>query len=311
MKVSIVGAGRKRNGIGQYIGKYFHQKGVQVVSVLGTTEETSRRASSALKGYGIASVPFTHFYEMIEDERPDAVVIASPAPTHHEYLAKCVDLGLNIFCEKPFVWPGIDNAQTIGEDLLKRAQKKRLVVAMNSQWPFAMENYETVCGKVEVRESNSFFIYTEPFSTGREMISESVPHALSMLYFVFGKGEIADLGFRSAGEKEMLITFKYRCGGKDCAVSIKMVSKEEQPRGFQFGFNGRIVTRNLGLPDYDVFLSYGEEKRKITDPLGRSVEDFIRALQGMTEPLIGSCHILNNHVLLKKIYDQCGAIWKS
>jgi hypothetical protein len=27
MKVSIIGAGRTRNGIGEYIGKYFHQCG--------------------------------------------------------------------------------------------------------------------------------------------------------------------------------------------------------------------------------------------------------------------------------------------
>ena len=103
MKVSIIGSGRKRNGIGQYIGKYFHENGAKVISVLGTTEKTSIHASHVLKKYGIEAKPFVEFNEMIRDEKPDAVVIASPSSTHYEYLLKCVDLGLNVFCEKPFI----------------------------------------------------------------------------------------------------------------------------------------------------------------------------------------------------------------
>ena len=41
---------------------------------------------------------------MVEKEKPDAVVIASPSSTHYEYLKKCVEAGVNVFCEKPFVW---------------------------------------------------------------------------------------------------------------------------------------------------------------------------------------------------------------
>src|SRR3990170_3808815 len=106
MKVSIIGAGRKRNGIGEYIAKYFHKNGARVTSVLGTSEETSTRAAWALKKYGMDSSPYTHFEKMVERERPDTVVIASPSTAHYDYLVKSVDLGLNIFCEKPFIWPG-------------------------------------------------------------------------------------------------------------------------------------------------------------------------------------------------------------
>jgi len=103
MKVSIIGAGRKRNGIGPYIGKYFHENGAEVISVLGTTEKTSLQAVTALKRYGVKAKPFAEFNEMIGDEKPDAEVIASPSSTHYEYLLKCVDLGLNVFCEKLFI----------------------------------------------------------------------------------------------------------------------------------------------------------------------------------------------------------------
>jgi hypothetical protein len=44
MPVSIIGAGRNENGIGEYIGKYFRRSGAEVASVLRRTEETSQRA---------------------------------------------------------------------------------------------------------------------------------------------------------------------------------------------------------------------------------------------------------------------------
>ena len=53
MRVSIIGAGRNRNGIGEYIGKYFHAFGAEVTSVLGTTEKTSQEAAVGLRKYGI------------------------------------------------------------------------------------------------------------------------------------------------------------------------------------------------------------------------------------------------------------------
>ena len=104
MKAAIIGAGRNRSGIGQYIGKYFQKNGASVISVLGTTEKTARKTSSILTQYGIHATYYTDFNSMMKSERPDAVVIASPALTHYDYLIKCVKEGVHIFCEKPFVW---------------------------------------------------------------------------------------------------------------------------------------------------------------------------------------------------------------
>ena len=39
MKVAIIGARRRHNGIGEYIAKYFHQNGCTVVALLGTKEK--------------------------------------------------------------------------------------------------------------------------------------------------------------------------------------------------------------------------------------------------------------------------------
>jgi predicted dehydrogenase len=301
--VSIIGARRDRNGIGEYIGKYLRQNRAEIISVLGTTEKTSESASLSLRKYGIESHPYIDFYEMVEKEKPGAVVISSPSSTHYEYLVKCVDLGLNVFCEKPFIKPDLDDVREKVEDILKKAKEKRLTVAMNSQWPFAMKYYKKICGEVEIKKSNKFFITMSPFASGKEMIPESVPHVLSLLYFLFGKGEIGDLNVESPKEEEMVIQFRYLFGTKDCKVLIKLIRKEQQPRMLQFGWNDKVVRRSLNLKNYDIYLNYGNRKLKITDPLELSVRDFIEALEQKVEPLIGYSHILCNMSLLKQIYD--------
>jgi predicted dehydrogenase len=304
MNVSIIGAGRKRNGIGQFIAKFFNHRGARVTSVLGTSEETSKEAARALGKYGIESTPYTDFDRMIEQERPDAVVIASPSPTHHDYLAKSVEVGVHIFCEKPFIWPGHAGTREKVEAILKTVKKKKLTLAMNSQWPFALKFYQRISGEIEMNLRNQFVIQMSPFSSGKEMIPESVPHVLSLLYCSFGEGRITELRFETPREEEMVIAFSYTGLGGNCEVLVRLVRKEDQPRDFYFGFNDRMVRRNLDLQTYQIYLEYEGRRLKIPDPLELSIQDFLGAVEKKAEPLIGCSHILNNMSLLKEIYDR-------
>ena len=316
MKVSIIGAGRKRNGIGEYIGKYFHKHGARVTSVLGTTEKTSLQASSALRKYGMETHAHTDFDEMVRAEKPDVVVIASPSSTHYEYLLKCLDRGLHIFCEKPFIWGDTTDIQERIEDFFEKARGKELTIAMNSQWPFSIDDYEEICGKVRIKETNHFFVRMSPFSPGKVMIPESVPHPLSILYCGLGAGEIQDLNFELDGEGEMIIRFTYLFGTRACDVLIRLVHQKTPPREFSFGFNDKIVVRSLDLRNYEIYFNYGNKKLRIVDPLELSVKNFMEAVRKKTEPLIGHHHILHNASLLKEIYDRFGEFekrksWKS
>jgi hypothetical protein len=304
MKVSIIGARKKRSGIGEYIGKYFHRNGATITSVLGTAEKTARDASHGLRKYGIDSTPYTDFYKMVESEKPDTAVIASPPSTHYEYLVKCIDLGLNVFCEKPFVWQETNDIRGIVKHLFEKAGQKNVTITMNSQWPFSIRYYEEMCGRIDIEKTSTFSITLSPLSRGKEMIPESLPHALSILYSVFDDGEIVDLLFQFDKDK-MVVTFQYQSEKNDCDVFIDLVRKVQQPRDFCFGFNDRIVDRILDLGNYDVYFGYEDKKIKIIDPLELSVRDFIRAVGGQREPLIGYRHIMSNMSLLKGIYDAC------
>jgi hypothetical protein len=310
MKVSIIGAGRTRNGIGEYIGKYFHKHGARVTSVLGTTEKTSLQASCALRKYGMETHSYTDLDEMVRAEEPDVMVIASPASTHYEYLSKCLDLGLHIFCEKPFFWDDHTDVRKRIEDFFEKAREKRLTIAMNSQWPFSIDDYEEICGEIRIKETNNFFVRMSPFSPGHTMIPESVPHPLSLLYCRLGDGEIQHLNFELDGEGEMAIRFTYLFGTRACDVLIRLVHQKTPPREFSFGFNDKIVFRSLDLKTYEICFHYGKKKLRIMDPLELSVKNFMEAVKMKTEPLIGHPHILHNTILLKEIYDGLGEFEK-
>ena len=316
MEISIIGAGRTRNGIGEYIGKYFHKHGGRVTSVLGTTDKTSLQASLALRKYGIEAHPYIDFNEMVKIEKPDAAVIASPSSTHYEYLLKCIDSGLHIFCEKPFIWNDDMDPRKMVEEISGKAFEKKLTIAMNSQWPFSIDLYEAICGKIVIQKSNTFFIGMSPPVPGRDMIRESVPHALSLLYCLLGIGEIDDLNFETNGEREISIRFGYQSETQACDVFIQLRFLETPPRPFSFGLNDRIVFRSLDLENYEIFFNYGGKKMKIIDPLELSVKNFMEAVEKGEEPFIGTLHILHNMSLLKEIEDRYNEFrkrerWKS
>jgi Oxidoreductase family, NAD-binding Rossmann fold len=304
MKVSLIGAGRNKNGIGEYIGKFFQQNGATVISVLGTKEKSSRGAASSLKQHSIDATPYTDFNKMVEQERPDAVAIASPTLTHYEYLIKSIEAGLHVFCEKPFVLHEKDNIRALLEDIFETADNNNVRIAMNTQWPFSLPYYEELCGPINNQKIDTFFMRLSPISTGKEMIPDSVPHALSILYSIFGEGEIINPDIELHDE-DITIKFNYCSSIKTCKVLIRLLTEEFQPRDFSFGFNNKIVKRSLDLESYDIYFSHAHRTLKIVDPLALSVQDFISAVRDQREPLIGKQHIMSNTTLLQQIYDSC------
>ena len=136
------------------------------------------------------------------------------------------------------------------------------------------------------------------------MIIESIPHALSILYYTFGEGEVTNLTVELYEEK-MIIKFRYNSSSKSCNVLIRLVKKEYQPRDLSFGFNDKIVKRSLDLENYDIYFNHANRTLKIVDPLDLSVQDFITSVSEQREPLIGKSHIICNTILTTQIYDFC------
>jgi len=137
---------------------------------------------------------------------------------------------------------------------------------------------------------------------GKEMILDSVPHALSILYFALGEGKIIKTDIESY-ENIIIIRFIYNTNSSNCEVLIRLEREERQPRSFKFGFNDKIVYRALNLKDYDIYFKYLNKTLKVTDPLELSVKDFISSVKTKSEPQIGKLHIMATYYMLNTIYN--------
>jgi hypothetical protein len=304
MKAAIIGAARNINGIGEYIAKYLLVHDVEVSCVLGSTQASSSSAAANLNNkYGMKPKAYTDFSKMMQESPIDCVAIASPSHTHKDYIDKCIGAGVHIFCEKPFISPDMPHQDAWIENAFNRAQEKGIVIAMNSQWPFCLPFYEELCGMTDPERINEFSIRLSPLSLGREMIPDSVPHALSLLYCAAGSGIMEDLTF-DKGDDTLMIRFNYLAEQTRCAVMIEMVRETEQPRTFSFGFNGCVARRHIDLKTYTLHLTYGDKILKIADPLGLSVRDFVEATRTRREPVIGRRHITHTVSMLQQIYAE-------
>ena len=303
MNIAVIGAGRTNNGIGRYIGKFFQKNNADVTAVLGTTEATTRKAAEALEHDGRAPRTYTEIDALLSNEPLDIAVIASPAPTHLTYLTACIQAGLHVFCEKPFIDPGITDVPGSLDKIFQDSKRQRLTIAMNSQCPFLHAEYERFCGRLLPQDADHFSISLSPMVEGRDMIPDSVPHALSLIYAALGNGEIVDLRILKENG-QMAISGIYRAPSTDCNFRIDLNRHRQQPRPFSFGWNHRTIHRRITLEPYAISFQFGDAVRKVADPLELSVQNFLAAIRRQEEPKIGKTHIVDTTLLLKRIYDH-------
>ena len=114
LKVALIGAGKM---------------GISHLSILGASTEaevvgvcdTSKMVNDFLSRYGNFNC-FTDYKKMIEQVKPDAVVVAVPTKFHYPVIKDLLDKDIHVFAEKPFCLKVED-----GRELVELAKKKSLV----------------------------------------------------------------------------------------------------------------------------------------------------------------------------------------
>ena len=95
IRVGLVGTG----GMGAMHARSLHRK-VAAARVVALSDVNAERARTVAEECGSAAV-FGDAVEMIRDGAVEAVVIASPDPTHAPLTLECLRLGKPVLCEKP------------------------------------------------------------------------------------------------------------------------------------------------------------------------------------------------------------------
>lgn len=93
LKIALVGAGKM--GISHLSILRAHQ----LVDVIGVCDQPGFLLDVLGKYTGLNT--FTDYHKMLQSEKPDALVIATPTPHHFEMAEVAVRSGVSVFCEKP------------------------------------------------------------------------------------------------------------------------------------------------------------------------------------------------------------------
>ncbi len=100
------------------------------VEVVAACEPDAGRRERVGRRFGIRAL-YADPTTLLEREKPDLVIIATPPDLHRDLCLLALDYGAHIFCEKPFV-----RNVTEADEVIEAAERRRLSVVVNNQYRF-------------------------------------------------------------------------------------------------------------------------------------------------------------------------------
>ncbi len=106
-----------------------------ILEFVGLCDINPGRLDYAKKYIGVSCPVFTDFREMVQQTKPDLVIVTTTDATHHQFIIQGLDMGCDVLTEKPLT---IDETKCQGIIDAERRSGKSLIVGFNYRWsPYA------------------------------------------------------------------------------------------------------------------------------------------------------------------------------
>lgn len=284
-RIGIVGARRRRQGLGPFVARDLANAGANVVAFVTTHADSRDAAHEELATRsGISARGYLTLDEMLVSERLDALAILSPSNSHRAYLDAALAAGLPVLCDKPLVWNDDDIAAETCR-IVSAFESAGLLLWENCQWPYSLTSYERLFPGSLDRPPKRFWMSMQPASAGLQALGDSLPHPLSLLQTLIpGDGaRLEGTRFRLEDPEAGItnLEFRYRTLDWSTQVQVRLVPSAVSPRAAAYALDGRRADRRVGDDDYQ--LSFVDESGRavsLDDPLTQLVADFVAALTG-------------------------------
>ena len=247
---------------------------------------------------------------VIGDESLDAVVIATPAPTHYELARGALYAGKDVFVEKPFV---LDVRE--GEELVGIAKQKGKVLMVGH----LMEYHPSLLRLKEYVQNNELgdvhYIYSARVNLGRVRREENAlwsfaPHDISMVTFLLEEEPIlvnaVGQGYLQDGVEDVVFVTMHFKDKVMAHVHVSWLDPHRIRKLTIVGSKKMAVFDDMNAPEtiriYDrgvdqnlEYKSYGEALRirvgdivipsvKVSEPLGEECRHFIDCVKERRTP---------------------------
>jgi predicted dehydrogenase len=128
LKVALVGTGIRGTS---FWGKRLNENYSKILEFVGLSDINPGRLEYGRKYIGVNCPTFTDFDKMLNETKPDLLIVTTKDSTHHEFIIKGLDMGCDVLTEKPLT---ID--ETKAQEIIdaERRSKKNLIVGFNYRW---------------------------------------------------------------------------------------------------------------------------------------------------------------------------------
>jgi predicted dehydrogenase len=143
LKVVLVGTGVRGTS---FWGKRLVEQYGNILEFVGLCDINKGRLEYAKKYMGVTCPVFTDFEKMVKDTKPDLIIVTTVDATHHEFIIKGLQMGVDVLTEKPLTTDETKCQQII--DAEKKSNRK-LIVGFNYRWsPYATKIKELLANNV-------------------------------------------------------------------------------------------------------------------------------------------------------------------
>ncbi len=142
LKIALVGTGIR--GI-TFWGKRLVDEYSEILEFVGLSDINPSRLEYAKTFIGAECPLFTDFEKMVNDTKPDLIIVTTKDSTHHQYIIKGLEMGCDVLTEKP-----LTTDETKCQKILDAEKKsdKKLIVGFNYRWsPYATKIKELLSSK--------------------------------------------------------------------------------------------------------------------------------------------------------------------
>ncbi len=127
-RVALVGTGVRGTS---FWGKNLVERYSDVLEFVALSDINPGRLEYALEYMGVDCPVYTDFDQMMEEIKPDVVIVTTMDSTHHEFIIKGLEAGVQVITEKPLTTDEV-KCQAILD--AERASGKQIIVGFNYRW---------------------------------------------------------------------------------------------------------------------------------------------------------------------------------
>lgn len=145
LKVVLVGTGIRGNS---FWGKRLVDEYGDILEFVALVDSNPGRVKYAADyiGVGADCKTYTDFDEMITNHKPDLIIVTTPDATHHQYIIKSLENGIDVLTEKPMTTDE-EKCQAILN--AERKYNRKVIVGFNYRWsPYNTKIKELISNKV-------------------------------------------------------------------------------------------------------------------------------------------------------------------